>query len=125
MGDHFPDDIGGFIWSRYQGRLFSRVNVVCQGRSCFTTTEGYIGLAPADTRARDVICVLLGSGVPMVLRLSEEDKFSIIGECYCHGIMDGAALLGPLPEGFEFVNNFVQERGGHYPEYMNRSNGKT
>jgi hypothetical protein len=108
----------------YNTRFVSRVTAVSQGRSRFTTSEGYIGLAPLETKAGDIICVLLGSGVPMILRPNGEERFSIMGECYCHGIMDGAALLGPLPEGFEFVLNFNRAWGGDYDAYIDRRNGK-
>ncbi len=57
--------------------------------------------------------MLLGSQVPIVLRPQGEEKYSVVGECYCHGIMDGSALLGPLPAGFEIVVNFFQEWGGY------------
>jgi hypothetical protein len=96
----------------------------CRGRSCFTTTEGYIGLAPAETKSGDIICVLLGSHFPIVLRSQGEEKYSVVGECYCHGIMDGSALLGPMPVGFEYVLNFVQDRKGSFPAFIDRRSGK-
>jgi hypothetical protein len=105
-------------------RFVGRTAALSQGRSCFTTREGYIGFAPSGVKAGDIICVLLGCDVPMILRPNEEERFSIVGECYCHGIMDGAALLGPLPEGFEFVLNFYQRWGGYFPAYVDRQNGK-
>jgi hypothetical protein len=112
------------ISDAYNVKFVNRITAVSHGRSCFTTSEGYIGLAPLETKAGDIICVLLGCHVPMILRPNEEGRFSIVGECYCHGIMDGAVLLGPLPEGFEFVKIFQQRWGAHYKAYIDRRNGK-
>ena len=55
-----------------------------------------LGLAPPQTKKRDLICILYGCSVPVVLRESnanEPDKYyTFIGECYVHGIMDGKAF---------------------------------
>ena len=55
------------------------------------------GLAPHDSRAGDIVCVLFGCSVPVVLRKHEDsgvDHYKFIGECYIHGIMDGEAVEG-------------------------------
>ena len=62
------------------------------GRRIFTTREGYIGLAPSRTMAKDLVCILKGASVPFVLRQAGEN-FTLVGECYCHGIMYGEAML--------------------------------
>jgi hypothetical protein len=50
----------------------------------------------------DIICTILGSDLPMVLRRSTEDfTFKVIGHAYLHGWMYGEALLGPLPNSWE------------------------
>lgn len=36
----------------------------------------------------------------MVLRRSESGKLSVVGECYVHGLEDGASILGPLPSDY-------------------------
>jgi len=118
----FKDEDNKWISPAYTDMFASRILAVCQGRSCFTTTEDYIGLGPSESKTGDIICVLLGCPVPMILRPNGEEKFFVVGECYCHGIMDGAALLGPLPEGFEFVWSFIQ--GRDRATYMNRCNGE-
>lgn len=66
---------------------------VCVGRRIFVTTQGYIGLGPADAREDDLICVLHGSPVPFLLRPSETGgEFELVGECFVHGLMSGEAL---------------------------------
>ena len=69
----------------------------CCGRRFITTTKGRVGLAPADSKEGDVICVFLGSGTPYVLRpnaagAGKSSTFSFVGECYLHGIMNSEVL---------------------------------
>jgi hypothetical protein len=63
----------------------------------FNTLEEYIGLAPANSRLRDLVCVLLSLDTPAILRRDGKGQFEVIGVCYVHGLMDVEALLGPLP----------------------------
>ena len=58
------------------------------GRRMIMTTEGRIGLVPAETQQGDVVC-LLGLDVPFVLRKIGADTYIVIGEAYIHGAMDG------------------------------------
>jgi hypothetical protein len=74
------------------------------GRVFFTTAEGYIGLGSADIQAGDIVCVFLGLDMPIVLRAAGNDFFKVIGCCYVHGIIDGEALLGPLPTSWRIEN---------------------
>jgi hypothetical protein len=45
---------------------------------------------PEETRKGDKISVIKGSEVPIILR-SGEKGYSMTGECYVRGIMDGEA----------------------------------
>ena len=58
------------------------------GRRIIMTSDGRIGLVPAETRPWDVVC-LLGLDVPFVLRKIDVDTYIVIGEAYIHGAMDG------------------------------------
>jgi hypothetical protein len=118
------DENGNLTERASTSRMRGIILVTCQERSCFTTTEGYIGFAPKETKSGDIICVLLGSDSPIVLRSQGEEKYSVVGACYCHGIMDGSALLGPMPAGFEIVFNFVQDWNGYYRAFIDRRSGK-
>lgn len=80
---------------------FERLNI---GR-LFETEEGYLGLAPLDVSAGDVVCVLDGFQYPVVLRPAG-DKYIFVGPCFVLGFMTGevAAALEdgqPGPEVFE------------------------
>lgn len=45
----------------------------------------------------DIICTFIGAGVPVVLRPAFEATYTLIGEYYIHGLMNGESLLGSLP----------------------------
>ncbi|KAF2159517.1 hypothetical protein M409DRAFT_29991 [Zasmidium cellare ATCC 36951] len=60
-----------------------------RGRVLFSTTTGYIGLAPHGTVEGDLIYVVLGANVPFVLRPLTGHDFTLIGEAYVQGIMRG------------------------------------
>ncbi|KAK1966578.1 hypothetical protein LY78DRAFT_42103 [Colletotrichum sublineola] len=63
-------------------------------RRFFRTAEGRFCMAPREARVGDVICVLLGSEVPFVIRPTRRGMYEMIGEAYVSGIMDGEALSG-------------------------------
>ena len=74
-----------------------RVQEVIWMRRLITTKRDLLGLAPAETKKRDLICILYGCSVPVVLRTRSDDKtgkeyFQFIGECYVHGLMHGGAF---------------------------------
>jgi hypothetical protein len=60
-------------------------------RFCRTKCQR-IGFVPKVAQAGDIICVLYGGEVPYVLRPRKDGCYSVIGECYIHGIMHGEAL---------------------------------
>ncbi|EME89157.1 uncharacterized protein MYCFIDRAFT_86238 [Pseudocercospora fijiensis CIRAD86] len=68
----------------------------------FTTDTGHIGFGPIDMQAGDQICLLLGFFTPLLIRKTEggDRQFRVLDWAFVHGVMDGEALLGPLPEGW-------------------------
>ncbi|EMD00629.1 hypothetical protein BAUCODRAFT_176180 [Baudoinia panamericana UAMH 10762] len=50
-------------------------------RTLCWTEQGYLGLVPRYPNANDVLCVILGSAVPFVLREDGRGDYSLIGEC--------------------------------------------
>jgi hypothetical protein len=60
-------------------------------RRLLVTNDGYIGLGPIKARQGDHVCILYGCSVPAILR-EINGGFSLIGEAYVHGCMDGEAL---------------------------------
>jgi hypothetical protein len=64
-------------------------------RKCFASRRGHVGLGPVGTHPGDVVVVPLGATVPFILRPgpTAEDPWTYVGEAYCHGFMDGEALM--------------------------------
>jgi hypothetical protein len=64
-------------------------------RKCFVSRAGHVGLGPVNTHPRDVVVIPLGATVPVVLRpaATVKDPWTYVGEAYCHGFMDGEALV--------------------------------
>lgn len=56
------------------------------------TQDGFIGMAPPETKKGDVVCLLLGCRVPVVLRERIEGGYELVGEAYVHGVMKGEAM---------------------------------
>ncbi|KAH8589839.1 heterokaryon incompatibility protein-domain-containing protein [Bisporella sp. PMI_857] len=83
-------------------------NTVIQ-RTLAVTESGYLGPVPEGTQQGDCICILLGAGVPFILR-PEGDYWRLIGESYFYGLMKGEALSGKdlsCAEGKVAQNPFV------------------
>jgi hypothetical protein len=59
------------------------------GKRPFISNVGYVGMGPCYMRVGDKIVILNGASVPFVVRPVGEDKFKLMGECYCDGIMHG------------------------------------
>ncbi|SPO03249.1 uncharacterized protein DNG_05931 [Cephalotrichum gorgonifer] len=77
-------------------RCVERIHWATSHRAMFTTKTGYMGLAPWNAKAGDWICVLKGGKTPFLLRPRDDDdvSFSLVGEVFVQGIMNGGAL-GP------------------------------
>lgn len=69
------------------------------------TEKGYIGRSAEKVEVGDFVCVLLGCDAPMVLRPADE-YYQLIGEVYCHGIMDGE-VMDALDRGDCQLQDFV------------------
>jgi hypothetical protein len=92
---------------------------VLPNRAFFITNDGLMGLGPKDVRPGDEVTVLSGSGVPLILRstcvstvlLDQTDdecqhfraitRYTMIGDAYVHGIMNGEAVGG-----FDWDNDY-------------------
>ena len=58
----------------------------------FTSSQGYLGLAPHGSKEGDWIFVVLGADIPYVLRPGADGSHELIGEAYVQGIMDGEVM---------------------------------
>ncbi len=80
------ESTGGLTWGMEIYALTFATN-----RRFFISDNGYIGLAPIRAQIGDQVCILYGCSVPVVLR-KEDGYAKLIGEAYCHGLMDGRAV---------------------------------
>jgi hypothetical protein len=62
-----------------------------QNRRFYTTSRGFMVLAPAAAMKGDVACILLGGQTPFILR-RDAGSFHLVGACYVHGIMFGETM---------------------------------
>ncbi|KIX96246.1 uncharacterized protein Z520_08024 [Fonsecaea multimorphosa CBS 102226] len=66
------------------------ITTTCHERCFGVTSQGRLGLVPAEVRENDLLCVFRGAKVPFVLRPHRDsDRYELIGEAYVHGIMHG------------------------------------
>ncbi|KAK9773234.1 putative Heterokaryon incompatibility protein [Seiridium cardinale] len=55
--------------------------------------NGRVGMVPEKANKGDLVCVLFGCSVPVLLRKSEHgDGFTLVGECFLDGCMNGSLL---------------------------------
>jgi hypothetical protein len=77
------------------------LDTATHGRKFFKTASGSIGLCPPHTKPGDEIWVLYGCRVPLIFRAQSEEgrrHYTLIGDCYLDGIMNGEAMSNPLYE---------------------------
>ncbi|TGJ84216.1 hypothetical protein E0Z10_g4584 [Xylaria hypoxylon] len=68
---------------------------------CFTK-DRFVGLVPETAVAGDQICLFHGGNVPFVLR-KKGPAYTLVGECYIQGIMNGEALQRSGLETHSFI----------------------
>lgn len=73
------------------GHFEALVRNFCFDRAFILTLGGRMGIAPSNTWLGDKVCVLLGGGVPCLIRPSEE-HWLFVGEAYVDGVMTGETI---------------------------------
>ena len=93
--------LSGFRVAFADGREFTtkykefreRIHNACQNRALFITKRVYIGLGSWNAEVGDPVCVPYGGATPSLLRKAvDSDTFTLVGECYVYGIINGEAL---------------------------------
>lgn len=64
----------------------------CGQRRFFTTEDGYFGLGPVTARVGDLIYLLLGGEMPFIVRRDTNDRMTLVGAAYVHGLMQGEGI---------------------------------
>lgn len=70
---------------------------VSWGKCLAILHSGHIGIVPGHSLVGDMVVVALGCTMPLVLRPAGEQKITVVGESYIHGVMDGE-LIGRATE---------------------------
>ncbi|SPO07270.1 uncharacterized protein DNG_09964 [Cephalotrichum gorgonifer] len=78
---------------KYLGQFRQSTSMAGQKRFC-VTEAGRFGQVARMSREGDSIAVFLGAEVPTVVRPTDEGTYTVVGECYISGVMDGEVLLG-------------------------------
>jgi hypothetical protein len=82
--------------SEATAKFLERVQRVAWNRKFLITRETQsFGLAPAQAKQGDIVCILFGCSVPVLLRRKGQFPncyHELIGECYVYGMMDGEAM---------------------------------
>lgn len=73
-----------------QEEAFQALLTCVPRRIIIRTKKGYIGLAPGTTNQGDTVALLEGGRLPFILHRKGE-RWSIVGDCYIHGLMNGEA----------------------------------
>jgi hypothetical protein len=92
------------IHLKNQERFAKLMHQTVRGRALFITSNGYIGLGPEDLKQGDAVAIFHGAKTPFVVREAAKDnQWSLIGDCYVHGIMSGEALEGQKEKNQAFI----------------------
>jgi hypothetical protein len=65
-----------------------------RNRAIIVSKTRYLGLAPEATCPGDYIFLLLGLGLPAILRPQQDGAWSFVGTALILGLMGGEAMLG-------------------------------
>ncbi|KAF1999112.1 hypothetical protein P154DRAFT_523517 [Amniculicola lignicola CBS 123094] len=61
-----------------------------KSRRLMVTEGGIVGMAPCRARPGDMVGIVLGCGIPLVLRrVGSREAWQVVGEAYAHGWMSG------------------------------------
>jgi hypothetical protein len=84
-------------WSKDPTDFSCSLYNISEGTQFFVTSKGYMGMG--NPKVHDKVFVLRGGNTPFVLRshanLDAHMQFTVVGNCYVHGIMDGEVLDRP------------------------------
>ena len=88
----FLEKVGEIIWSRrLVGILMDRGPGILGALGLSGPAPQTICLCDSTTIVGDELCILYGCSVPVILRKSGA-YYTVIGEAYLHGVMDGEAI---------------------------------
>ncbi|MCJ1359467.1 MAG: hypothetical protein MMC33_009469 [Icmadophila ericetorum] len=88
---------------------------VQKGRRTCITDGGRLCTATHDTEGGDLIVLVEGCTMPMVLRREDEMKsFTLMGDCYLHGFMDGELIVRDIDKYLDRSKVSIDRDGRRY-----------
>ncbi|RDW58773.1 hypothetical protein BP6252_13249 [Coleophoma cylindrospora] len=85
------------------GKLSCSLDSIIEGKVLLITKGGFLAFTEDGCKIGDLICVFYGGEVPFILRKDHDGLFSLHGEAYVHGVMDGEIFIrkgGTVTESF-------------------------
>ncbi|CAH0058653.1 unnamed protein product [Clonostachys solani] len=114
IGKTAPNVEKAMTWNLTDSPATLNVSTITGQRTLFTTSDGYLGLGPSAMAPGDAVYIIAGGCTPFILRErpseiassgdetpEAEVEYSLIGEAYIHGVMDGEITRR---EGMEWTN---------------------
>jgi hypothetical protein len=53
-----------------------------------------MGLIPSGSKFGDLVCIIASAHTPFILQSETKGNYSLVGECYMHGMMNGEMVTG-------------------------------
>jgi Heterokaryon incompatibility protein (HET) len=80
-----------YVQDSFYGRFVDTVERMSLRLMISSTAR--LGMAPEGAMKGDLVCILFGCSVPVLLRRTQdEDRFTLVGECFLDGCMAGEAM---------------------------------
>ncbi|PMD44749.1 HET-domain-containing protein [Hyaloscypha variabilis F] len=98
------EDVEQNLAAKAWAEVSKGIATIIEDKDMFLTERGYLGLGHEGFQIGDVVCVFTGGEVPFLLRKSDTPRgemFSLLSECYIHGVMDGEAMQSPQSKRME------------------------
>jgi hypothetical protein len=92
--------------SVFSNKFILQVSRTSTNRTLIRTSRKLLGLAPVCTQPGDEVWILEGALVPFILhRCPDKEEYTVVGETYVHGIMNGEAFeIADFEESFTTVS---------------------
>jgi hypothetical protein len=93
LGEYDDEEVGGELEEKEQFGAILSVALTMNRRRLIITANKLVGLGPWNAREGDLVCILLGCRYPVVLRRTA-DGYTLVGEAYVDGCMNGEGVEG-------------------------------
>ncbi|KAH7120900.1 heterokaryon incompatibility protein-domain-containing protein [Dendryphion nanum] len=94
-----PGEDGGPVCKPNQPSLSKIILIATYEKALFLTDDGGMGLAYQGVKEGDEVWILEGGNTPFVLSRGEgKGRFTVAGDCYLDGFMDGQGMGGRVEE---------------------------